>query len=58
MKKRPLENQNNTDFYSEKMFVSKRLLNYHHLKLTYQKQLISDLENKHKEWAKISSNYP
>ena len=34
------------------MFVSKKFLNDNHLKLTYQRQLISNLEIKHKEWAK------
>ena len=39
-------------FYSEKMIISKETLTEHHLKLTYQKQLISDLDSKHKYWSK------
>ena len=35
------------------MIVTKKLLNEHQLKYTYQKQLISDLDNKHKEWSKF-----
>ena len=43
---------NSTNFFSNEMFVSKRSLNENHLKLTYQRQLISNLEIKHKEWSK------
>ena len=39
-------------FYSDKMFISKKFLTEHHLKLTYQRDLISNLESKHKEWSK------
>ena len=41
------------DFYSENMYISKKFLLENHLKLTYQKQLISDLDIKHKEWSKF-----
>ena len=41
------------DFYSENMYISKKFLVENHLKLTYQKQLISDLDIKHKEWSKF-----
>ena len=44
------------NFYSEEMFVSKKFLNEHHLKLTYQRQQISNLEFKHKEWSKYFRN--
>ncbi len=40
------------NFYSNEMFVSKKVLMENHLKLTYQKQLISNLELKHKAWSK------
>ena len=43
-------------FYSEEMFVSKRYLVEHHLKLTYQRQSITDLDLKHKEWSKHFGN--
>ena len=39
-------------FYSDKMFIPRKSLIEHHLKLTYQRQLISNLESKHKEWSK------
>ena len=41
------------DFFSKEMMITKRALNENQLKYTYQKQLISDLDNKHKEWSKI-----
>ena len=40
------------DFFSKEMIVTKKSLNENQLKFTYQKQLISDLDNKHKEWSK------
>ena len=39
-------------FYSDEMFIPRKSLIEHHLKLTYQRQLISNLESKHKEWSK------
>lgn len=43
----------NLNFYSDEMFVTKEFLTEHHLKLTYQRQLISNLDSKHKEWSKL-----
>ena len=43
----------NLNFYSDEMFVTKEFLKEHHLKLTYQRQLISNLDSKHKEWSKL-----
>ena len=43
---------NNTDFFSKEMIITKKSLNENQLKFTYQKQLISDLDYKHKEWSK------
>ena len=40
------------NFYSDDMFISKNLLIEHHLKLTYQKQKLSNLDSKHKYWSK------
>ena len=40
------------DFYSKEMIITKKTLNENQLKFTYQKQLISDLDHKHKEWSK------
>ena len=40
------------DFFSKEMLITKSSLNENQLKFTYQKQLISDLDNKHKEWSK------
>ena len=40
------------------MIITKKSLNENQLKFTYQKQLISDLDNKQKEWSKsIKSKY-
>ena len=40
------------NFYSDEMIVTKKFLTEHHLKLTYQRQLISNLDSKHKDWSK------
>ena len=40
------------DFFSKEMIITKKALNENQLKFTYQKQLISDLDYKHKEWSK------
>jgi len=40
------------DFFSKEMIITKKSLNENQLKFTYQKQLISDLDYKHKEWLK------
>ena len=45
-------NQNKLNFYSDKMIVTKEFLIEHHLKLTYQRQLIANLDSKHKDWSK------
>ena len=39
-------------FYSNKMIITEKSLTEDHLKYTYQKKLISDLDYKHKEWSK------
>ena len=39
-------------FYSDQMFITKKFLSQNHLKLTYQKNLISNLDSKHKIWSK------
>ena len=45
------------DFFSKEMIITKKSLNENQLKFSYQKQLLSDLDNKHKEWSKsINSN--
>ena len=40
------------NFYSDEMIVTKKFLTEHHLKFTYQRQLISNLDSKHKDWSK------
>ena len=46
------------DFFSKEMIITKQSLNENQLKFAYQKQLISDLDNKHKEWSKsINSTF-
>ena len=45
-------------FFSKYIINTKKSLNENQLKFTYQKQLISDLDNKHKEWSKsINSKF-
>ena len=44
---------NTPDFFSKEMIITKKSLNENQLKYTYQKQLISDLDYKHKEWSKF-----
>jgi len=39
-------------FFSNEMIITKKTLNENQLKYTYQKQLISNLDYKHKEWSK------
>ena len=46
-------NFNTPDFFSKEMIITKKSLNENQLKYTYQKQLISDLDFKHKEWSKF-----
>ena len=43
---------NTPNFFSKEMIITKKSLNENQLKFTYQKQLISDLDYKHKEWSK------
>ena len=50
--KKEISSSNTPDFFSKEMIITKRSLNEHQLKFTYQKQLISDLDYKHKEWSK------
>ncbi len=50
--KKKINSSNTPDFFSKEMIITKKLLNEHQLKFTYQKQLISDLDFKHKEWSK------
>ena len=43
---------NSPVFFSKEMIITKKSLTENQLKYTYQKQLISDLDCKHKEWSK------
>ena len=47
---------NSPFFFSKEMIITKKSLNENQLKYTYQKQLISDLDYKHKEWSKFVGN--
>ena len=47
-----INNSKTPDFFSKEMIITKKSLNENQLKFTYQKQLISDLDDKHKEWSK------
>ena len=56
--KKKISSYNTPYFFSEEMIITKKSLNENQLKFTYQKQLISDLDNKHKEWSKpINSKF-
>ena len=50
--KKTISSSNTYGFFSKEMLITKKSLNENQLKYTYQKQLISDLDNKHKEWSK------
>ena len=39
------------NFYSKDMTVEKDQLAHNHLKLTFQRDSVTDLDQKHKEWA-------
>ena len=47
-----ISSSNTPDFFSKEIIITKKTLNENHLKFTYQKQLIADLDYKHKEWSK------
>ena len=51
--KKKIGSSNTPDFFSKEMIITKKSLNENQLKYTYQKQLISDLDSKHKEWSKF-----
>ena len=56
--KKEIGSSNTPDFFSKEMIVTKKSLNENQLKYNYQKQLISDLDYKHKEWSKfVESNF-
>ena len=50
--KKKINSSNNSDFFSSEMIITKKSLNENQLKFTYQRQSISDLDYKHKEWSK------
>ena len=50
--KKKVISSNTPNFFSKEMIITKKSLNENQLKFTYQKQLISDLDYKHKEWSK------
>ena len=50
--KKKFSSSSTPDFFSKEMIITKKSLNENQLKFTYQKQLISDLDFKHKEWSK------
>jgi len=51
--KKRIDKTNIHNFYSNEMIITKKSLIENQLKYTYQKQLISDLDSKHKEWSKF-----
>ena len=51
--KKKIGGSNTSNFYSSEMVITKKSLIENQLKYTYQKQLISNLDYKHKEWSKF-----
>ena len=54
--KKKVKSFNSPDFFSKEMIITKKSLNENQLKYTYQKQLISNLDFKHKEWSKFAGS--
>ena len=54
--KKKINSSKTYNFFSKDMIITKKSLNENQLKYTYQKQLISDLDYKHKEWSKLFEN--
>jgi hypothetical protein len=54
--RKKIANSNTPDFFSKEMLITKKSLNENQLKYSYQRQLISDLDYKHKEWSKTVDN--
>ena len=52
-RKKKFDGSSTPNFFSTEMIITKKSLNENQLKYTYQKQLISDLDFKHKEWSKF-----
>ena len=50
--KKKIVGSNTPNFFSKEMIITKNSLNENQLKFAYQKQLIADLDYKHKEWSK------
>ena len=50
--KKKVSSSKTPHFFSKEMIITKKTLNENQLKFTYQKQLISDLDYKHKQWSK------
>ena len=50
--KKKISSSSTPYFFSKEMIITKKYLNENQLKFTYRKQLISDLDYKHKEWSK------
>ncbi len=51
--KKKISRSKTLNFYSNEMIITKKSLNENQLKYTFQKQSISDLDLKHKEWSKF-----
>ena len=51
--KKIIRSTNSPNFFSKEMIITKKSLTENQLKYTYQKQLISNLDYKHKEWSKF-----
>ena len=54
--KKKIDKSHTPNFFTQEMLITKKSLNENQLKFTYQKQLISNLDQKHKEWSKFISS--
>ena len=51
LKNKKVSKVESLNFYSNDMAVAKDQLAHNHLKLSYQRDSVADLDQKHKEWA-------
>ncbi len=51
-----LKMESKEKFFSNNVAVTKKNFNHNSEKLNYQRKLIKDIEEKHKEWAKSLSS--
>ena len=55
MENKKVIKEKSLNFYSNDMTVAKDQLAHNHLKLTFQRNSVTDLDQKHKKWAEEDS---